>query len=156
MILTQKANSCRVSVSLYMVQHCGRLLHQNYTPWQFNSFNNIILRKIWSLPRRCHTAILHCVGGLQGIHNIVITRSNKLISSAQKAGSCLLAEVFTEASTLMYTSFGYNHRNAARHWKSYSECDKLKFCANFIRDARLNPELNHHPMEDINYNMCCT
>ena len=84
------------------------------------SFNNI-LRKIWGLPRRCHTAILHCVGGLQGIHNIVITRSNKLISSAQKAGSCLLAEVFTEASTLMYTSFGYNHRYAARHWKSYSE-----------------------------------
>ena len=43
-------------------------------------FNNI-LRKIWSLPHHCHTAILHCVGGLQGIHNIVITRSNKLIAN---------------------------------------------------------------------------
>ena len=53
----------------------------------------------------------------------------------------------------MYTSFGYNRRNAPRHWKFYSECDKL--CANFIRDARLNPEMNHHLTKDINY-MCCT
>ena len=52
------------------------------------SFNNLS-RKIWSLPRRCYTSILHCVGGFQGIYNTIITRSNKLISSAQKAGSIL-------------------------------------------------------------------
>ena len=46
---------------------------------------------------------------------------------------------FSEASTLVYTNVGYNSFYAEWHWKKYSACDEL--CANFIRDARLCPEL---------------
>jgi hypothetical protein len=75
---------------------------------------------------------------LLGFHiSYVITRSNKLISLAQKTGSCLLAHIFTEAASLMYTSFDYSRFNSARHWKTYSDFEKL--CASFIRDARMNP-----------------
>ena len=36
------------------------------------TFNNI-LRKIWSLPRACHTGILHPVAGLHSIYNGVFS-----------------------------------------------------------------------------------
>ena len=59
-----------------------------------------LLRKIWNLPLRCHTGILHCV------NNVVIDRCSKLVISAKKAGSQLLTDVFDEATTLVYTSAG--------------------------------------------------
>ena len=34
------------------------------------TFNNV-LRKIWKLPRKCHTNILHWVSSLQSLHNVV-------------------------------------------------------------------------------------
>ena len=37
------------------------------------SFNNI-LRRIWSLPRMCHTGILHCTAHLNGIYNSGVGR----------------------------------------------------------------------------------
>ena len=107
------------------------------------SFNNL-LRKIWSLPCRCHTVILHCVGGLNGIYNIVIARSNKR--------GLAFWQMYLLKLTLVYTSLGYNHLNSACHWKSYTDCEK--FCASFIHDAKMNPDLNQHLTDDINY-MCC-
>ena len=108
------------------------------------SFNNI-LRRIWSLPRMCHTGILHCTAHLNSIYNIVIRRSSKLLSAALKSQSSLVRDV----STLTYTSQGYNLIYGSRHKKIYSDQDVL--CANFIRDVRLAPDENSHLSEDIIY-----
>ena len=62
-----------------------------------------ILRKIWNLPRRCHAGILHCIGGVRSIYNVVIEHCSKL--------------VYDEATTLVYTSAGYNSWCSARHWR---------------------------------------
>ena len=71
------------------------------------AYNNL-LRRIWNLPRRCHTAILHRVAGVSSIYNMIVTRCKKLVASARRVGSQLLSDVFSEASTLVYTNVGYN------------------------------------------------
>lgn len=114
------------------------------------TFNNI-LRKIWVLPRRCHTSIVHLVSSLHSLFNVVIERSQKVISQALKQPSSLLADVFGESQFLAYTSFGYNTLYGSRHWKTYREADCL--CANFIRDARLCPIENRCLELEILY-MC--
>ena len=112
---------------------------------------NNLLRKIWNLPKQCHTAILHKVAGVTSIYNIVTVRSRKLVIAAQKTGSHLLADVFCDAATLVYTNVGYNALHADRHWKNYNEAEEL--CAKFIRDAKSCPEVNTGLMDDIVY-MC--
>ena len=114
------------------------------------AFNNIV-RKIWSLPRRCHTAILHCIAGVTSLYNTVISRSQKLVALAEKSGSRLLIEVFQEAKTLVYTSSVYNSLYKNVHWKTYDDCAIL--CASFIRDAKLNYDLNCALDNEINF-MC--
>ena len=46
----------RFSQALYMAQRCGAPALRSLE----TTFSNI-LRKIWGLPRTCHTGILHCV-----------------------------------------------------------------------------------------------
>ena len=58
-----------------------------------------------------------------------------LISSALTGSSKLLADIFRESNTLVYTSFGYNSMYGQRHWKCYTDAEKL--CSAFIRDVRL-------------------
>ena len=106
------------------------------------SFNNI-LHRIWSLPRMCHTGILHCTAHLNSIYNVV-RRSSKLLSAALKSQSSLVRDVFAQSSNL-----GYNLIYGSRHKKIYSDQDVL--CANFIRDVRLAPDENSRLSEDIIY-----
>ena len=75
------------------------------------SFNNI-LRRIWSLPRMCHTEIFHCVAQLDSIYKIVIWRSSKLLSSA-------IHDVFSQSSRCVNTRIGYNTVYGSRHLKIY-------------------------------------
>ena len=111
--------------------------------------SNNILRRIWSLPRMCHTGILHCTAKLNSMYNIVVLRSSKLLSAALKSHSSLLQDIFVHSSTLTYTSIGYNSVFGSRHKKIYTDQDSL--CANFIRDVRLAPDLNSHLSEEIFY-----
>ena len=104
------------------------------------AFNNIILRKIWSLPCQCHTAILHIVSSLCSLYNIVINCSMKVISMANKSSSSLLVGVFSESLLLSFTSFEYNSLNGQQHWRNYKDADQL--CANFVRDVRPSPLVN--------------
>ena len=55
-------------------------------------------------------------------------------------------DIFSEASTLVYTNVGYSSFYIEQHWKKYSDCE---LCANFIRDARMYPELNHEIYDEI-------
>ena len=103
------------------------------------TFNNV-LRKIWSLPRRCQTGILHSVANLYSVYNVVVLRSKKLSLMACNSPSSLLSDILSESKTLAYTSVGYDLMYGHRHVKSYTEQERL--CSSFIRILRLFPELN--------------
>ena len=106
------------------------------------SFNNV-LRKIWSLPRHssisCWTA--------EHIYNTVLYRSRKLIASAKTSKCSLISDIFSESAATVFTSFGYNLLCGNKYRKLYSDDDLL--CANFVRDARMNPAMNRHLNSDI-------
>ena len=112
------------------------------------TFNNF-LRKIWSLPRHCHTGILHSTAKLQSIYNVVVSRSAKLLASASGSTSCLISDLFSESARRAYSFVGYNTKYGYKHLKTYSESERL--CGSFIRDARSAPELNCHLEDDICY-----
>ena len=105
------------------------------------SFNNI-MRKIWLLPRQSHTGIVHSVAGLQSIYNIVLNCPRKPIASATRSKCTLPSELFSECEVTAFTTFGYNNLHGYKHHKLYTENDHL--CANFIRDARMNPAMNKY------------
>ena len=114
------------------------------------TFNNI-LRKIWKLPRNCHTSILHCVSRLQSLHNVVIQRSKMLCLKARATGLPLIRDIFTEAPILSYTSFGFNILEISK--RTYN--DEAIACANFIRDVQLFPQVNRTLLQEINYISTC-
>jgi hypothetical protein len=116
------------------------------------TFNNL-LRKIWKLPRNCHTSILHSVSGLQSLHNIIIQRSKLLCLKARATGLPLIRDIFTETPHLSYTSFGYNVLNQKKFKRTYN--DEALACANFIRDVQLFPQVNRALLQEIYYISTC-
>ena len=62
----------------------------------------------------------------------------------------LLSKLFSECAVTAFTSFGYNHLFGCKHHKLYTE--DVRLCANFIRDARMNPAMNKH-LDSDNYCM---
>ena len=109
--------------------------------------------KIWSLPRACHTGILHQVAGMHSIYNMVVTRSSKLLISALKSKSPVLLDVFTQSSTLAFTSLGYNKLYGHHHLKYYSDQESL--CAGFICDVKFDPVLNNQLLDDVLFMCAC-
>ena len=58
-------------------------------------------------------------------------------------------DVFTESTSLVYTSIGYNAMFQDAHWKTdYKDCEVL--CATFIREARLSQAILGKPHPKIN------
>ena len=112
------------------------------------TFNNL-LRKIWKLPRHCHTSILHCISSLQSLFNIVIYRSSMLCQKARATGIPLIRDIFAEAPQLSYTTFGFNAFSYNRYRRTYTDADKM--CSNFIRDVRLFPQENRELIDEIDY-----
>ena len=105
-------------------------------------FNNVI-RKIWHLPQRCHTSVLHLVSGLPSIFNTIITRSYRLTAAALQSSSPLIADIYGDATKLVYTSSGFNLFHGHNFWKSYN-----------VSNVKLSPHLNSHLLNDIN--LICT
>ena len=98
------------------------------------AFNNI-LRKVWRLPQRCHTGILHCVAHTDFIINILITRFNKFIYRAINSTTPLVKDIYTWAIRSMYTTPGSNRLHQQLLKKQFSDTDHC--CADYIRDIRL-------------------
>ena len=109
------------------------------------TFNNL-LRKIWKLPRHCHTSILHCISSLQSLFN-VIYRSSMLCQKARSTGIRLICDIFTDALQLSYTTFGFNVHNYNRYWRTYTDADIM--CSNFIRDVKLFPQENRGLIDEF-------
>ena len=81
------------------------------------TFNNL-LRRIWKLPRHCHTSILHCTSSLQSLFNVVICRSSMLCQKARATGIPLICDIFTGAPQFSYTTFGFNASDYNRYWRT--------------------------------------
>ena len=99
------------------------------------AFNNI-LRRIWSVPQRTHTGILHCLAGLPSVYNTVLSRSKSLIYAACSSSSFPASSIFRDAGSLAYTFSGFNKCFGARFGKTYDPQDRL--CADVIRGYRLS------------------
>ena len=116
-----KASICHYNIACLWKISAAELHHLEVT------LNNL-LRKIWSLPQRCHTGILHSVANLPSIHtkcmyNLVVSHSKKLSLLVCRSPSSLLSDIFTQCQSLAYTSRGYNMLYGHRHLKSYSDQD---------------------------------
>ena len=82
MIILSRLNLWLVFACLCMAPHFGEFLHL-----RFVTSRSPTITKIWSLPKWCHTAILHSTPG--GTNIIVLSWSIK-IAACKKSNSCLL------------------------------------------------------------------
>jgi len=71
------------------------------------AFNNI-LRRIWKLPALTHTAILHCVAGLQSMYNTIYRRTMSLICAAANCPSRTVQEVYRDSAHSPVSFCGFN------------------------------------------------
>ena len=83
------------------------------------AFNNI-LRKLWHLPRRTHTGIVHSVANLISLFNVICHRSYRLLISALNSPSLIVKLIFAESSFHCFCFCGYNYLFGDRHIKDYN------------------------------------
>ena len=69
---------------------------------------NKILRNIWHLPPRSHTAIVHCVAQVDTISNLLYKRFQSFLSRSLSSSSPLINTIFNESSYCIYSFTGYN------------------------------------------------
>ena len=115
------------------------------------SFNNI-LRRIWRLPRNCHTGILHLTAFLPSIFNVILSRSSSLLSRALSSPSCVVRTVFRDSSTMAFTPTGFNAMFGHQFAKSYHH--QYGICADVIRHLRLNGDPMDSEINDMVYTIC--
>ena len=78
---------CKANCMLHTFACCDPIVKTHL----FSSF--CLLRKIWSLPRHCHTAILHCVTRLPSMINTVLSRSSRLLLSVLSISLSILFDI---------------------------------------------------------------
>ena len=88
------------------------------------SFNDVI-RRIWNLPRNCHTGVVHSAVLISSISSIIVfSRFCRLRSSAMSHPSPLVRSIFATSSQTCNSKFiGYNYLFGSTHCKSYSSED---------------------------------
>ena len=117
------------------------------------AFNNI-LRRIWRLPRNCHTRILHKVAHLDSIFNRLTRLSDRFYRNICKSKSYLLRNSFTTFYTRAFTPIGSNHYSAHKYQKKYFEEDIV--CAEYVRYLRTNKDaIRDLDTESIIKTICC-
>ena len=89
-----------------MVVLSGTSLADSFLHWV--SFKNI-LRRIWRLPRNCHTRILHKVAYLDSVFNRLICLSDHSSRKTCESNSYLLNDSLTLFNTNVFTPVGSNH-----------------------------------------------
>ena len=95
---------------------------------------NKILRKIWHLHYRSHTAIVHLVANLPSLFNVVFHRCNSLCIAASNCPSTLVRVIFRDSAAVSYSFCGYNSLYGSSHLKIYDSQSQI--CANVIRSLR--------------------
>ena len=69
---------------------------------------NKVLRKIWHLPSRAHTGIVHCVAQVHTISNMLYDRFQLFLSKASSSSSSLIRSIITESGYHVNCFTGYN------------------------------------------------
>ena len=97
---------------------------------------NNILKKVWRLPRRCHTGILHCIANLESLYNIILSQFSKIFDQVMKFKSAPVRNVFLWLAICPYTTYGFNNiiANKTKFTRSYYLSDQL--CAQYVRDIK--------------------
>ena len=114
------------------------------------AFNNI-LRRIWRLPRNCHT---HKVARVDSIFNKLIGLSNRFSRKTCESKSYLLHDTFTLFYTSAFTPVGRNHYSGNKYQKIYYEEDLV--CADFVRYLRINKyAVRDLDVEAMIVTICC-
>jgi len=115
------------------------------------AFNKILCR-IWSLPARSHTRIVHLVANLCSLFNVIFRRSNSLLHAAAHCPSALVQTIFCDSSLFCFSFCGYNNMFGDRHLKQYFV--EEHFCAVVVRSLRLH-SISDHICEDLIRTICC-
>ena len=80
----------------YCLSFYGSSLWRLHCP-ELNSlsvfFNNVI-RRIWNLPQRSHTSVVHCLRSTEGIHNIIFSRFCTMFNACISHASPLIRSIF--------------------------------------------------------------
>ena len=92
---------------------------------------NRVLRRIWCLPYRSNTGIVHLVANLNSLFNLVFRQFNSLWYAAAKCPSALVQSVFLQSASTCYSYLGYNTMFGSRHRKKYDV--QYRVCALVIR-----------------------
>ena len=113
---------------------------------------NKILRKIWHLPPRSHTAIVHCVAQVDTISNLLYKRFQSFLSRSLSSSSPLINTIFNESSYCIYSFTGYNAFFGHKHIRVFNNED---FCiASTIRLIRSIHGL-YSPLESTIVTLSC-
>ena len=115
---------------------------------------NNVFRKVWNLPFKSHTAIVHCVAQARifPICNLIFHRFNKLYSHAISHSSAIVMSTYLRSSSLIYTFFGHNYMSGHQYLKFYNSYDI--YCANIIRNYRYYYGL-FSPYKDVIRTVSC-
>ena len=87
---------------------------------------NKILRKVWNLPHRSHTSIVHSVAHIPSVFLILCTNvslhfiANGFVSIYT---SHLVAKILYNSSLMAYIFTGYNFMYGSHHLKIYNDVD---------------------------------
>ena len=93
------------------------------------AFNNV-MRRIWNLPQRSHTSIVHCLRSTGGIHNIIFSRFCTMFNAH---ASPLIRSIFKVIAKSCSSNFiGYNLLYGHTHCKHYKHDDIV--CSQLIRE----------------------
>ena len=130
----------------------------NITYKQLNSlevaFNNI-LRRIWKLPRRCHTRILHKVSHMESLFNRTLLLSDRFTTRNCRSKSNFIRESFMRSKSMIFTPTDINTLCERKQYiKEYSNEDLM--CAVYIRYLRLYCERDmDFDVESVIHTVCC-
>ena len=95
---------------------------------------NNCLRRIWSLPRNCHTRILHSVSGCNSVFNTCYKRFCNLFCSACNCDNLLVRSVFLSACLSCCNFIGFNYQFGINYIRDYSDVSSVY--VNLVREIR--------------------
>ena len=97
------------------------------------SINNC-LRRIWSLPRNCHTSFLHAVSGCNSVFNTCYKRFCNLYRSAINSGNLLVRTVFQSACLSCHNFIGFIHQYGTNYIRVCTDVTSVS--VNLVREIR--------------------
>ena len=97
------------------------------------SINNC-LRRIWSLPRNCHTSFLHTVSGCNSVFNTCYKHFCNLYRSAINSGNLVVRTVFQSAYLSCHNFIGFNYQYGINYIRDCTDVTSVS--VHLVREIR--------------------